>query len=238
VGGLRVAAPPGFGRGCGMPARELVSARGHGLGGGARKASCRSRARGWARETKALGLPAPSRTRAPGPVGRGPFDPFGSGRGPCEARARLRRSPRPRGFRAARVRPGGARRALPGGGLPRRGRILRVRARPSQGALPERGDAPRGPFPLRCHGLGGGARKASCRSRARTVGSGGGGVWPSGPFADPAPGRRQPASSLRSWRETKGRPLPRGERTGTRGVWVPGGSLALPTVRQLRLFPS
>ncbi len=64
----------------------------------------------------------------------GLFDPHGSGRTPCGARARLRQSPRPYRFRAAPARPEGARRARPSGGVPRRGRIRRVRARPSPGA--------------------------------------------------------------------------------------------------------
>ena len=130
-------------------ARGPSPLRGHGLDAAARRCWCRSRARlgGFGRRGCWAFRP-PLRTRAPGPVGGGPFDPFGAGRVPCEARARLRQSPRPHRFRAAGPRPGGARRASSGGGLPRRDCIRRVRARPSRGALPDLGDAARGPCSL------------------------------------------------------------------------------------------
>ncbi len=172
-----------------------------------------------------------ARIRAPGPVGRGPFDP-----------------------------------------LPRRGRIRRVRARPSQGALPNLGDAARGPCPLgttasvgvlggvraaratsspwryrnglcvvsegggpgretawparglvsaRGHGLGGVARRPVCRSRARTADSGGGGVRPSGRLrGSEPPGRVGAARSIRTG--PGGLPGRRGR--GSYGRRGPGGS--------------
>ena len=54
--------------------------------------------------------------------------------------------------------------------------LERLRGMPARGLVSARGP-----------GLGGGARGRSCRSRARWMGSGGRGVRPSGPFADPSP---------------------------------------------------